>query len=141
MPASSPPTSPTATGRRTSATTASAAFRLNKTFMLGYSHELYLGEFQKQLGSSSEITLRLDFKEYSYKTNFRADYKNAVAYRRKTLSSNVARTPYQLHNKQKRITSQSPNKRYQMNPYQFRKQQGLTKKKVQKAKRYNPRRR
>jgi len=127
--------------RSGSATTVSAAFRLNKTFMLGYSHELYLGEFRGQLGSSSEITLRLDFKEYSYKTNFRADYKNAVAYRRKTLSGTSSRSPFQLHNQQKRVASQSPNKRYQMSPSQFRKQQGLGKKKISKSKRYNPRRR
>lgn len=102
--------------RKGSIASLSAAFRLNKKLMLGYSHELLFGDVARHLGSANEITIRLDFKEYSYKTNFRADYKAALAYRKKTVSASGARSPKQLHSRMKKLPNYSPNKRYQVQP-------------------------
>ena len=88
--------------------------RVMPKVLIGYSHELFLGDISKQTGASNQFTLRLDFNEYSYKNRFVAEYKAALAYRRKTLSKPVvgSRTPQEFHKKEKRRKHMSPNKRY-----------------------------
>jgi len=68
------------------------------------------------VGAANEITLRYDFNDESYKERFRADYKNAMTYRRKTLSSPMkvsSQNSKQVNKKQKKLAPYSPNTRYQ----------------------------
>ncbi len=116
----------------------SAAFRLNKKLMLGYSHELLFGDVARHLGSANEITLRLDFKEYSYKTNYQADYKAALAYRKKT-SGTGARSPHQLHSRMKKLPNYSPNKRYLVQPARKSYNQAPKRKSAYRSKSYRRR--
>jgi type IX secretion system PorP/SprF family membrane protein len=96
---------------------ATLAFRVTKYVLLGYSREMIMGNVGGFVGSASEITLRLDFNDQSYKERFSADYKSSVAFRRKTLSGPVGksggRSPKQLQRKQKKLAPYSPNRRYQ----------------------------
>lgn len=84
--------------------------------MIGYSREMITGNIGGYVGSANEITLRFDFNDYNYKDHFRADYRDAMAYRRKTLSPAArfsARNPKQLTTRKKSLTPYSPNNRYQ----------------------------
>lgn len=96
---------------------ATLAFRPSKYLMLGVSRESITNNVGGFVGAAYEFTLRYDFNNESYKERFRADYKSALAYRRKTLSAPVgkvgSRSPKQLHRKQKKIAPYSPNNRYQ----------------------------
>lgn len=93
------------------------AARVGKYILVGYSYETILGSVGGFVGSANEITLRYDFANESYKERFRADYKSAVSYRRKTVSSSASRpggkNSKQLHRKQKKLAPYSPNRRYQ----------------------------
>lgn len=91
------------------------AVRPSKFVSVGYSHEIITGNVGGFVGAANEITLRIDFKNENYKERFRADYKSAVSYRRKTVSSSRpgVSSPRKLHHKQKKIAPYSPNKRYQ----------------------------
>jgi len=91
------------------------AVRPAKTVMVGYSHEIITGNVGGFVGSANEITLRIDFKNEDYKERFRADYKSAVSYRRKTVTSSRpgVTSPKKFHHKQKKVAPYSPNKRYQ----------------------------
>ena len=93
------------------------AFKLSKYLMIGYSRETISGGVGGYVGSANEYTVRYDFNDESYKERFRSDYKSAVALRRKTFSGPVgksgARSPKQMHRKQKKIAPYSPNRRYQ----------------------------
>ena len=98
------------------------AFHLSKYLTLGYSREMIGGGLGGFVGSSNEFTLRLDFNNQAAKVKFRDDYKSALSYRRKTLSTSAAkrttaggRNPKQLHKAQKRVAAFSPNRRYQNN--------------------------
>lgn len=92
----------------------SAGFRLNNKLQLGYTYEIFLGDVRSQVGATSEITLRYDFKAYSYKSNYKADYLGALAYRKKVNSSMPPpRSPGQFSAKNKKFAKSSPNKRYQ----------------------------
>jgi len=55
--------------------------------VVGYSRENILGAVGGFVGSSNEFTLRYDFSDQTYKEKFKADYKSAISYRRKTLNS------------------------------------------------------
>ena len=96
-----------------------AGFKFVKKFLLGYSFELVNNNLGRDLGSTSEVTLRFDFGERDPQTMFRSDYKNSMAYRRKTLSrSSSARKrvgikgPRALKKKSKKAAKYSPNRRY-----------------------------
>lgn len=95
------------------------AYRLNKYLLIGYSREMLINPVGGFVGSSNEFTLRYDFSDQSYQQKFKSDYRNAISYRRKTLSSTGirktagGRTPKQLSKAQKRVAAFSPNKRYQ----------------------------
>ncbi len=98
------------------------AYHLSKYLMVGYSREMLLGGLGGFVGSSNEITLRLDFNNQVAKAKFTDDYKSALSYRRKTLNTSAAkrttaggRNPKQLHKAQKRVASYSPNNRFQNN--------------------------
>lgn len=96
---------------------ATLGFWPQKNLMLGVTHEIIMGNIGGFVGSANEVTLRWDFNHESYKDRFRADYKSAMSYRRKTVSSTLSRPgshgPKQLHKKQKKVAPYSPNKRYQ----------------------------
>lgn len=95
---------------------ATLAVRPSKYIMLGYSYETIMGNVGGFVGAANEITLRFDFNDESYKERFRADYKSAVSYRRKTVGSSNSRSkksPKQLHKRQKKLAPYSPNNRYQ----------------------------
>ncbi|MGD1962147.1 MAG: PorP/SprF family type IX secretion system membrane protein [Fulvivirga sp.] len=100
--------------------TATAALRILKKVLIGYSYETLSNDFRSSIGSNNEITLRFDFSSYNYQDRFKADYKNALAFRRKTLSSAVkrgrsvgARSPSELTKRKKRLKYvKSPNARY-----------------------------
>jgi type IX secretion system PorP/SprF family membrane protein len=95
------------------------AYRLNQYLLVGYSREMLINPVGGFVGSSNEFTLRYDFADQNYQKKFKADYKNSLSYRRKTLSSSSVRrpaggrTPKQLNKAQKRVAAFSPNKRYQ----------------------------
>lgn len=93
------------------------AIRPSKYLQLGYSREIITGNVGGFVGAASEFTLRYDFNNESYKERFRADYKSAVSYRRKTVGSSSSKSggrgPKQLHRKQKKLAPYSPNRRYQ----------------------------
>jgi type IX secretion system PorP/SprF family membrane protein len=93
------------------------AARVGKYILIGYSYETIMGNVGGFVGAANEITLRYDFANESYKERFRADYKSAVSYRRKTVGSSSnkpgGRSPKQLHKRQKKLAPYSPNRRYQ----------------------------
>ena len=92
------------------------AVRPSKYLLFGYSREIITGNVGGFVGAASEFTLRYDFNNESYKERFRADYKSAVSYRRKTVGSfakSGKRGPKQLHRNQKKLAPYSPNRRYQ----------------------------
>jgi len=92
------------------------AYRFNKRLLVGYSREMILSGFGGFVGSANEITLRLDFNDESYQQRFRDDYKNAMTYRRKTMSSPASsRTSATSRNKKPSLKAYSPNARYQNN--------------------------
>lgn len=67
-----------------------AALRINKNILFGYSREVLSGDFSKSLGASNEFTLRLDFRDHNYytkKKNAREISTKALALRRKTLTN------------------------------------------------------
>jgi type IX secretion system PorP/SprF family membrane protein len=91
-------------------------FKFFKHVMVGYSREIIGSSLGGYVGAANEITLRLDFNDETYKERFRADYKNAMAFRRKTLnapSNPLTHSSRHLKNTQKRLTPYSPNNRYQ----------------------------
>jgi|GEM_PF-797342 len=108
----------TATGSPTTLVNFTLGYHLSKYLMVGYSRENILGAVGGFVGASNEITLRYDFSDQTYKEKFKADYKNAISYRRKSLSSGPnkkagGRSPKQLNKAQKRVAAFSPNTRYQ----------------------------
>lgn len=98
----------------------SLGFKITKNLMIGYSREMVMGNVGGYVGAANEFVLRVDFnnKEVQQKKNFRADYKNSLTYRRKSLSTAYgksvgSKSPQQLKKKQKKYAPYSPNKRYQ----------------------------
>ena len=94
----------------------SLGFKFSKYLLVGYAREMIMGSVGGFVGAANEITLRLDFNDETYKERFRADYKNAISYRRKTLSSSgkvSSQNVKQSNNKQKKLAPYSPNSRYQ----------------------------
>ncbi len=97
-----------------------AGLKIAKKIFVGYSYELVNNNIGSDVGPSSEIAIRFDFNDKSYQERFRADYKNSLAFRRKTLSTaakrtNVgARSPKAFKkNQKKRLRNiKSPNARY-----------------------------
>ena len=102
---------------------ATLAYRLTPNLLVGYARETILGGgVGGYVGSSNEFVLRLDFADRAKKKHFRADYKSAMSYRKKSvtktsISSKSAggRNPQQVHKSQKKLAPYSPNKRYQGN--------------------------
>jgi hypothetical protein len=101
---------------------ATLGYKLTKNLMVGYSREMIMGSVGGYTGSSNEFVLRLDFADRANKKQFRADYKNAMNYRKKSvtnasLSSSKktvgSRSPQQAHKAQKKLAPYSPSKRYQ----------------------------
>ena len=94
-------------------------YRISKYVLVGYSRENILGAVGGFVGSSNEFTLRYDFSDQTYKEKFKADYKSAISYRRKTLNSASSKktpgghSPKQLRKAQKRVSAYSPSNRYQ----------------------------
>ena len=81
------------------------ALRINKKLLIGYSREILSGDFSKNIGASNEFTLRLDFKDQNYytkKKNAREISTNALALRRKTLSSYSKGTGFSKSQKYKK---------------------------------------
>ncbi|MDH5368013.1 MAG: type IX secretion system membrane protein PorP/SprF [Cyclobacteriaceae bacterium] len=117
-------------------TSITAGFQVNKKLLLGYTHELASTE----LGGYSEITLRYDFAERDPRKQFKSDYKNSMAYRRKTLSkSSSARKkvgvkgPKSSKKRSKKAAKYSPNRRYnKSNKLNTVKHKGLNTKKRRK---------
>ena len=99
---------------------ATLAYKITKTVTIGYTREMIMGSVGGYIGASNEFVIRLDFANKAAKTSYRADYKSALSYRKKTLATNSARkksaggkNPKQLHKAQKRVAAYSPNSRYQ----------------------------
>lgn len=91
-----------------------AGLYITPKLMLGYTREMYFSQVQSQVGATNEFTLRLNFKEFDYRKSFSANYKSALSYRRKSMSTfKGSRSPTQLHRQQKKLAAYSPNKRYQ----------------------------
>jgi type IX secretion system PorP/SprF family membrane protein len=96
-----------------------AGFQINKKLLLGYSYELVNNNIGSDLGASSEITLRYDFNNITYQDRFKSSYKNAIAFRKKTLSNSSSarkragvKGPKSSHKRSKKMEKFSPNKRY-----------------------------
>jgi len=101
---------------------ATLGYKITKNLMVGYSRETIMGSLGGYTGSSNEFVLRLDFADRANQKHFRADYKNAMSYRKKSvtnmsLSSSKktvgSRSPKQAHKAQKKLAPYSPSKRYQ----------------------------
>lgn len=95
-----------------------AALRINKNILFGYSREVLSGDFSKSIGASNEFTLRLDFRDHNYytkKKNARQISTQALALRRKTLSTSSKGSPYNRSQKYKKTIKRnyikSPNYR------------------------------
>ncbi len=94
--------------------------KIAKKIFVGYSYEFVNNNLGSDVGPSSEIAIRFDFNDKSYKERFRKDYKSSLAFRRKTLSSAAKRTrvgsrsPKSFKKRQKgRLRNiKSPNSRY-----------------------------
>ena len=94
--------------------------KIAKKVFIGYSYEFVNNNIGSDVGPSNEIAIRFDFNDKSYQERFRKDYKNSLAFRRKTLSNAAKRTrvgsrsPKALKKKQKsRLKNvKSPNARY-----------------------------
>jgi type IX secretion system PorP/SprF family membrane protein len=102
--------------RKGSVLNGTIGFKPTKKTLIGYSREMITSNLGGYVGASNEITLRFDFNDESYKERFRADYRNAMAYRRKTLNTPSrisSSSPKQLKQKQKKLAPYSPNTRYQ----------------------------
>jgi hypothetical protein len=103
--------------RRGNVVNGTLAFKFAKHLMVGYSREIITSSYGGFVGAANEITLRLDFNDETYKERFRADYKNAMTYRRKTLNSpsksSSLSNAKRSKNKSKKLTPYSPNTRYQ----------------------------
>ena len=81
------------------------ALRISKKLLIGYSREVLSGDFSKNIGASNEFTLRLDFRDHNYytkKKNAREISTNALALRRKTLSSYAKGTGFSKSQKYKK---------------------------------------
>ena len=101
---------------------ATLGYKLTKNLLVGYSREMIMGTVGGYTGSSNEFVLRVDFADRANKKHFRADYKSAMTYRKKSvtnasLSSSKkavgSRNPQQAHKAQKKLAPYSPSKRYQ----------------------------
>ena len=97
-------------------------YKLTKNLMVGYSREMIMGSLGGYTGSSNEFVLRVDFADRANKKQFRADYKSAMTYRKKSVTSASlssskkaagSRSPQQAHKAQKKLAPYSPSKRYQ----------------------------
>jgi len=95
------------------------AYRLSQYLLVGYSNEMITSPVGGFVGTSNEFTIRYDFNDQNYQKKFRADYKQSLSYRRKTLNTSSVRktpgghTPKQLAKDRKRVAAFSPNSRYQ----------------------------
>ncbi|MEQ8242868.1 type IX secretion system membrane protein PorP/SprF [Fulvivirga sp.] len=97
-----------------------AGLKIARKIFVGYSYEIVNNNLGSDVGASSEIAIRFDFNDKTYQERFQKDYKNALAYRRKTLSSAAKRTnvgsrsPKMAKKKQTRRLRniKSPNARY-----------------------------
>lgn len=101
--------------RRGNVINATAGLRLANKLMFGYSFNVTGTDYRSALGASHEITLRYDFNEKTYQDRFANNYRNSMAFRRKTLSnSSRSRSSASMSkNKQRQIKRASPNRRYQ----------------------------
>jgi hypothetical protein len=63
------------------------AYRLSKYLLVGYSNEIITSPVGGFTGMSNEFTLRYDFNDQNYQKKFRQDYKQALSYRRKALTT------------------------------------------------------
>jgi type IX secretion system PorP/SprF family membrane protein len=97
---------------------ATVGLRLKKV-MIGYGREMLSSNYQRNIGSSNEITLRIDFRDHSYHVkskNSRKISTQALAIRRKTLSNysskgNAAQWSQRYKKKVKKNYINSPNYR------------------------------
>lgn len=94
-------------------------FQINKKLLLGYSYEFVNNNLGNDLGATSELTLRYDFNNITYQDRFKSNYKNSIAFRRKTLSNSSSakrragvKGPKSLQKRSKKLQQFSPNKRY-----------------------------
>jgi type IX secretion system PorP/SprF family membrane protein len=119
-----------------------AAVRIKKNLLVGYSREVLSGDFSKSIGASNEFTLRLDFRDHNYytkKKNAREISNKALALRRKTLSKPSKGSAHsrsqKYKNKLKRNYIKSPN-------YRMESSKKLQTKKIKKKSnaRHKPRR-
>jgi len=103
--------------RRGNVVNGTLAFKFSKHLLVGYSREMITSSLGGFVGAANEFTLRVDFNDETYKERFRADYKNAMSYRRKTLSAPMKvssqNSAKQARNKQKKLAPYSPSTRYQ----------------------------
>jgi len=71
------------------------ALKFKNKYLIGYSFEMFGSQVQKNIGNTNEITLRLDIRDDSYVKNTRNSgvvMENAVAFRRKTMTTNTFRS-------------------------------------------------
>lgn len=101
------------------ATSLTAAFKVGKNLLFGYSREMLTGEIGNEIRSSNEFTLRLDFRDHNYYSNSRnarTINTQALALRRKTMTKFPAsRSPYTTSKRNKQFANRnylkSPNYR------------------------------
>jgi hypothetical protein len=93
------------------------------------------------VGAANEITVRYDFNDESYKERFRADYKSAMMYRTKTLSTPAKVSSQRSKSKSgnKKLVPYSPNTRYQnVQKLSMNKKSSPPPKKFSSKKKYSP---
>ncbi len=127
--------------RRSSVINGTLAFKFNKKFLIGYSREMITSSLGGFVGAANEITVRYDFNDESYKERFRADYKSAMMYRTKTLSTLAKVSSQRSKSKSgnKKLVPYSPNTRYQnVQKLSMNKKSSPPPKKFSSKKKYSP---
>jgi len=108
--------------RRGNVLNAVVGLRVAEKATFGYSFNVLAADYGRDVGASHEITLRYDFNEKTYQDRFRTATQNAMAYRRKTMSSSTSKlggkrasSGKMSKSRQKQIKRASPSRRYQDN--------------------------
>lgn len=116
---------------------ATAALRIKKRIVIGYTYETFSNQYKANLGSSSEITLRIDFKDQNYhrnQKNSREIMNNSLAFRRKTLTKSSSLARNKAKNSSKKLKKRLRKNYLKAPNYRMNSSKKLHTKKVKKVK-------
>lgn len=116
---------------------ATAALRIKKRIVIGYTYETFSSQYKSNLGSSSEITLRLDFRDQNYhrnQKNSREIMNSSLAFRRKTLTRSSSSARSKAKNSSKKLKKRLRKNYLKAPNYRMNSSKKLHTKKVNKVK-------